>query len=463
VLFKKFADIDAFDLEVACYDPEKLVDLLVALEPTFGGINLEDIKAPECFYVEKEAQRRMNIPVFHDDQHGTAVVAGAGLLNAVELIGKDMGAIKVVVCGCGAAGFTCAKYFVALGVKKENLLAVDVKGVVYEGREDLTPDNYLSEVAVPTHRRTLKEAVEGADVFLGLSAGNLLTPEMLLSMARDPIVFACANPMPEIDPEIAVATRADVIIATGRSDFPNQINNVIAFPPLFRGALDCRAKAINEDMKLAATHAIAALAKRPVMKRRPSAGDLLRLADPHQGSVAAGAGAPAKQDTATAEPAGAAGANGTAAADTSPNGTLAAGAAAAKAESTVSSSTLSTDTAATAGGAGSEVSSDPAPPSPFEKQHHHHARCGSAGKGGSHGHVRRKSYGESAFYEAELGEPVKFGRKYIIPKPFDERLLPEVAGAVLEAAIASGVARLTDIDVVAYKRQLADLNIRMAF
>ncbi|KIY92252.1 malate dehydrogenase (oxaloacetate-decarboxylating)(NADP+) [Monoraphidium neglectum] len=225
VLFKKFADLDAFDIEVAEEDPKKLVDIVVALEPTFGGINLEDIKSPECFYVERECQRRMAIPVFHDDQHGTAIVAGAGLINAMELVGKDMADVRVTVCGCGAAGYSCAKQFLALGIRRDNLLAVDVKGVVYAGREDITPDNYLYDVAANTDKRTLQEAVEGADVFLGLSAGNLLTPEMLLTMARDPVVFACANPVPEIDPDLAVATRADVIVATGRSDFPNQINN----------------------------------------------------------------------------------------------------------------------------------------------------------------------------------------------------------------------------------------------
>ncbi|WIA37314.1 hypothetical protein OEZ86_014249 [Tetradesmus obliquus] len=455
VLFKKFADLDAFDLEVNCDDPVKLVDLLVALEPTFGGVNLEDIKAPECFYVEREAQRRMSIPVFHDDQHGTAIIAGAGLINALEIIGKDISSIRVVVCGCGAAGFTCAKYFVSLGVQQQNLIAVDVKGVVYTGREDLSePDNYLSEVAVDTPLRTLKEAVAGADVFLGLSAGNLLTPEMLLSMARDPLVFACANPIPEIDPEIAAATRPDVIMATGRSDFPNQINNVCAFPYIFRGALDCRARAVNEEMKRAATYAIAALAKRPVMKRRsPSAGDLIQLATAAAAATAAAGAAPQQQQQQQSEQQAGAAANGS-----TTSSTLSTDVSAAAAESSgIASSTASSgtsqqnpppDTPAAAGGRSGS------PP----KGHHRHT-----GSGKQH-HTRRKSYGEGCFYTAAEGEggnaPVVFGKHYIIPKPFDERLLPEVAGAVVEAAIATGVARLADIDIVQYKRTLADLALR---
>lgn len=261
VLFKKFGGVDAFDVELDCSDPDKFIDMVVALEPTFGGINIEDVKAPECFYIEKEVQRRSSIPIMHDDQHGTAIIAGAGLLNALKLVDKKIEEIKVVVSGCGAAGFTCAKYFISLGVKRENLIAVDIKGVVYEGRPDITGmSSYLAEVASTTTKRTLKEAIDGADVFLGVSAAGLLKPEMLSSMASNPLVFALANPTPEISYSLARATRKDVIIATGRSDFPNQINNVCAFPYIFRGALDCRAKEINEAIKQACTKAIAEIA-----------------------------------------------------------------------------------------------------------------------------------------------------------------------------------------------------------
>ena len=258
VLFKRFADVDAFDIEVDEKDPKRLIDIVCALEPTFGGINLEDIKAPECFEVERECKRRMNIPVFHDDQHGTAIVAGAGLLNALELVKKDISALRVVVSGKGAAGFTCAKYFIALGVPREQVLICDRNGVVYTGRGD---SGYVTELAVDTDARSLEDAMAGADVFLGLSKGNLVSPEMLKSMAPNPLVFALANPTPEIDYETARATRDDVIMATGRSDYPNQINNVIAFPYIFRGALDCRARAVDESMKHAATQAIARLAR----------------------------------------------------------------------------------------------------------------------------------------------------------------------------------------------------------
>eukprot|EP00803_Ostreobium_quekettii_P010906 evm.model.scf_584.3 EVM.evm.TU.scf_584.3 scf_584:43334-50562(-) len=344
VLFKKFADLDSFDIEIDEKDPEKLVDIICALEPTFGGINLEDIKAPECFYVEKECQRRMNIPVFHDDQHGTAIVAGAGLLNALELIEKEIADVRVVVCGVGAAGFTCAKHFLALGVQLKNMLAVDADGVIYTGREDLVDGNYLVDLAVDTPKRTLEEAIQGADVFLGLSVGNLLTEDMIRAMAHDPVVFACANPTPEISPQLARAVRDDVIIATGRSDFANQINNVCAFPYIFRGALDCHARAINEEMELAATHAIARLAKSPPLRRSGSSADLA---------------------------------------------------------------------------------------SPTLLQ-------------GSH----------------NLEECV-FGRDYIIPKPFDERLMAEVATSVVEAAILTDVARVCDINVQEYSKSLADLSETM--
>ena len=261
VLLKRFADVDAFDIEVDELDPERLIDIVCAIAPTFGGINLEDIRAPECFHIERECQRRLNIPVFHDDQHGTAIVAGAALINAAELIGKDLAELKIVFSGAGAAGFTAAKYFVTLGARKENVIMTDVAGVIYEGRGD---DNYLDEIAVPTSARTLTEVIEGADVFVGLSVGGVLKPQMLRSMARDPLVFALANPVPEIDPRLARETRDDVIMGTGRSDYPNQINNVVAFPYIFRGALDVRATQINTAMKIAATRAIADLARQPI-------------------------------------------------------------------------------------------------------------------------------------------------------------------------------------------------------
>jgi len=263
VLFKKFGMLDSFDIEADQPDPEKFIELCVAISATFGGINIEDVKSPECFYIEREVQRRCSIPIMHDDQHGTAIIAGAGLLNALLLAGKSIEDIRVVVSGCGAAGFTCAKYLVSLGVRRENLIACDINGTVHVGREDLVaqPSYYLNEIAIDTPRHTLQEAVEGADCFLGLSVGGLLKPAMLATMNHDPLVFACANPYPEIDYALAKKTRKDAIVGTGRSDFPNQINNVLAFPYIFRGALDCRAKAINEDMKVAATKAIAELAR----------------------------------------------------------------------------------------------------------------------------------------------------------------------------------------------------------
>jgi malate dehydrogenase (oxaloacetate-decarboxylating)(NADP+) len=272
VLFKRFADLDAFDIEVDEADPARFVEIVCALAPTFGGINLEDIRAPECFFIEEECQRRLTIPVLHDDQHGTAIIAGAGLLNALELTGKRIDEVRVVFSGAGAAGFATAKYFLRLGVRRENLVLTDIKGVVFQGRND---GNYLDELAADTPARTLTEALVGTDVFVGLSAPNLLTPDMLRSMRRDPILFALANPVPEIDYPSALRTRSDVIMATGRSDYPNQINNVIAFPYIFRGALDCRARSINEEMKIAATQVIAALAREPIT---PEAGlDILDL------------------------------------------------------------------------------------------------------------------------------------------------------------------------------------------
>jgi malate dehydrogenase (oxaloacetate-decarboxylating)(NADP+) len=261
VLFKRFADLDAFDIEVDETDPDRFVDVVCAVAPTFGGINLEDIRAPECFAIERECQRRLDIPVFHDDQHGTAIVAGAALLNAAELVDKPVESMRVVFSGAGAAGFACAKYLLSLGIQRRNLVLTDKDGVVYRGRGD---GNYLDELAADTTARSLAQAIEGADVFVGVSAAGVLTPDMLRSMGRDPIVFALANPVPEIEYRLALATRPDVVMATGRSDYPNQVNNVIAFPYIFRGALDARARAIDEGMKRAATAAIAALAREPV-------------------------------------------------------------------------------------------------------------------------------------------------------------------------------------------------------
>jgi len=263
VLFKKFADIDVFDIEVNSHDPDEVVKIVAGISPTFGGINLEDIKAPECFYIEETLKNMLDIPVFHDDQHGTAIIFSAALANVLELIGKKHAEIKMVVCGAGAAGISCAKMATLWGVKKENIIMVDIKGVVYKGRTD-GMNKYMEEFAVDTDHRTLAEAVRGCDVFLGLSAANVLTPDMIKSMASDPIVFALANPDPEIRPELAKAAREDIILATGRSDYPNQVNNVLGFPFIFRGALDVRAKAINDDMKFAASKALAALAKEDV-------------------------------------------------------------------------------------------------------------------------------------------------------------------------------------------------------
>ncbi len=262
VLFKRFADIDVFDIEIDERDPEKIVEIVKAISPTFGGINLEDIKGPECFYIERELIRRCDIPVFHDDQHGTAIIATAGLMNAAEITGRKIGNLKVVVNGAGAAGISCARMFVAAGVKKENIIMLDSHGVIYKGREGLTEEK--AEFAVETDKRTLADAVNGADVFMGLSVAGCLKKEMLRSMAKDPIVFAMANPDPEITPEEALSARNDVIMATGRSDYPNQINNVLGFPFIFRGALDVRATRITENMKMAAAKALAALAKESV-------------------------------------------------------------------------------------------------------------------------------------------------------------------------------------------------------
>ena len=263
VLFKRFAGIDVFDIELNEKDPKKIVEIVKALEPTFGGINLEDIKAPECFYIEEELKKICDIPIFHDDQHGTAIISGAALVNALELVNKKIDEVRVVFAGAGAAGIACADLYLNLGVKRENIHFVDTVGVIYKGRtEKMNP--YKERFAVETKERTLADALKGADVFVGVSAKDLVTPEMLKTMASNPIVFAMANPDPEIPYPLAVATRKDVIMATGRSDYPNQVNNVLGFPFIFRGALDVRAKAINNEMKMAASHALAKLAKEDV-------------------------------------------------------------------------------------------------------------------------------------------------------------------------------------------------------
>ncbi|WP_345303443.1 NADP-dependent malic enzyme [Lysobacter hankyongensis] len=259
VLFQKFAGIDVFDIEVNERDPDKLVDIIASLEPTFGGINLEDIKAPECFIVERKLRERMNIPVFHDDQHGTAIIVGAAVLNALEIVGKKIGDVKLATSGAGAAGIACLDMLVALGMKPENILAVDRDGVIYAGRPHLDPDK--ARYARDTDKRTLADIVVGADVFLGLSAAGILKPEMVATMAERPIILALANPNPEILPMEAKAVRPDCIIATGRSDYPNQVNNALCFPYIFRGALDVGATEINEAMKLACVRAIAQLAR----------------------------------------------------------------------------------------------------------------------------------------------------------------------------------------------------------
>jgi len=263
VLFKRFADIDVFDIELDTENPDEIIKACQLLEPTFGGINLEDIKAPECFYIEEELKKTMKIPVFHDDQHGTAIISSAALLNALELVGKKIESIRIVVNGAGASANSCAKLAIALGVKPNNMIMCDTKGVIYKGRvEGMNP--YKALFAADTPFRTLEEAAKGADVLFGLSAKGAFTVDMVRSMAPNPIIFAMANPDPEISPEEAHAARADVIIATGRSDYPNQVNNVLGFPFIFRGALDVRASCINEEMKLAAVKALAKLAREEV-------------------------------------------------------------------------------------------------------------------------------------------------------------------------------------------------------
>jgi malate dehydrogenase (oxaloacetate-decarboxylating)(NADP+) len=262
-LFKRFADIDVFDIELATKDPDEIIRIVKALEPTFGGINLEDIKAPECFYIEETLRREMDIPVFHDDQHGTAIISAGALLNALDIAGKRIEDVHVVFAGAGAAGIACAEIFVRMGVTREKVLLVDTVGVVYTGRTEKM-NEYKARFATETPHRTLEDAMKGADVFVGVSAAGLVTPEMLLSMADNPIVFAMANPDPEIPYDVAVETRSDVIMATGRSDFPNQVNNVLGFPFIFRGALDVNARTINEEMKIAAARALADLAREDV-------------------------------------------------------------------------------------------------------------------------------------------------------------------------------------------------------
>jgi len=263
VLFKRFADIDVFDIEIDSEDPDEIIKVCKLLEPTFGGINLEDIKAPECFYIEETLKKELNIPVFHDDQHGTAIISGAGLLNALELQKKEIDKVRIVINGAGASGIAIAKFYVRLGVKKENIIMCDSRGVIYKGREEgMNP--YKEEFAQDTKLRTLKEVMKGADVFIGVSVANVVSKEMIASMNERPIVFAMANPDPEIRYEDAISVRNDLIMATGRSDYPNQVNNVLGFPFIFRGALDVRATAINEEMKVAAAHALAELAKQDV-------------------------------------------------------------------------------------------------------------------------------------------------------------------------------------------------------
>ena len=322
VLFKKFANVDAFDIELDEHDPDKIVEICKALAPTFGGINLEDIRAPKCFEIERKLQEAVDIPVMHDDQHGTAMITSAGIINAMEISGKDISKIKIVVSGAGAAGIACAKMYKALGAK--HIVMIDSKGVIHSKRTDLTPEKV--EFALETEDRTLADAMKGADMFLGLSKPGVVTKEMVASMNKEPIIFALANPVPEIFPEDVVAVRDDVMMGTGRSDYPNQVNNVLGFPFIFRGALDVRAKKITENMKMAAARALAQLAKEPVPAEVLKASGVSKL---------------------------------------------------------------------------------------------------------------------------------KFGKEYIIPKPFDKRVLTAVAPAVAKAAVEDGVARVKDFDVEAYKAKLA--------
>ncbi|MGD9091636.1 MAG: NADP-dependent malic enzyme [Anaerolineales bacterium] len=263
VLFKRFADVDVFDIEVDSHDPDEIIGVVAAIAPTFGGINLEDIKAPECFYIEETLKEMLDIPVFHDDQHGTAIISGAALLNGLELVGKKIDETKITISGAGASAISCAELMVRLGAKRENIMLVDSRGVIYKGREE-GMNKYKERFVIDTDARTLADAVRDADVFYGLSIANILKPEMVKTMAERPLIFAMANPDPEIKYELAMETRPDAIVATGRSDYPNQINNVLGFPFIFRGALDVRAKAINEKMKIAASYALSNLTKEDV-------------------------------------------------------------------------------------------------------------------------------------------------------------------------------------------------------
>jgi malate dehydrogenase (oxaloacetate-decarboxylating)(NADP+) len=277
VLFKRFAGIDVFDIEIGSRDPDDVIQVCRLIEPGFGGINLEDIKAPECFYIEETLKKTMRIPVFHDDQHGTAIICGAALLNAMEIAGKKIGEAKIVINGAGAAGIACAEHFVLLGARRENIFLTDTKGVVYKGRTE-GMNLYKSRFAQDTAARSLAEIAKDADVLVGLSVRGAFTPEMLKSMAARPIVFALANPDPELAHAEGLAARSDIIMASGRSDDPNQVNNVLGFPSIFRGALDSRAVAITEGMKLAATRALAALAREDVPEYVCSAYGVDRLA-----------------------------------------------------------------------------------------------------------------------------------------------------------------------------------------
>jgi malate dehydrogenase (oxaloacetate-decarboxylating)(NADP+) len=263
VLFKKFADVDVFDIELNTHDPELIVQVVAAIAPTFGGINLEDIKAPECFYIEETLQQMLDIPVFHDDQHGTAIISGAALLNGLEIVDKGIDQVRIAVSGAGASAISCAELMIRLGARRENIMLVDTRGVVYRGRTE-GMNKYKERLAVETQARTLEDAVRGADVFYGLSVADILTPQMVKTMAERPLIFAMANPDPEIRYELAREARPDAIVATGRSDYPNQINNVLGFPFIFRGALDVRARAINDEMKVAAARALSALTKEDV-------------------------------------------------------------------------------------------------------------------------------------------------------------------------------------------------------
>ncbi len=263
VLFKRFADVDVFDIEINSHDPDVIIQAAAAISPTFGGINLEDIKAPECFYIEETLKQMLDIPVFHDDQHGTAIISGAALMNGLEVVGKELDEVTITISGAGASAISCAELMIRLGARRENILLVDTRGVVYKGRTE-GMNKYKEHLANDTNKRTLAEAVQGADVFYGLSVADILTPEMVKTMAERPLIFAMANPDPEIKYELAREARPDAIVATGRSDYPNQINNVLGFPYIFRGALDVRARAINEEMKVAASLALASLTKEDV-------------------------------------------------------------------------------------------------------------------------------------------------------------------------------------------------------